>query len=144
MVDLSDTSTAELRAALAEVEASTPTLRIVAAIAVKEGVSQTTLASWFGVERKTIYNWLSRFEDGDPVTAARDADRPGRPRKLDSRDRERLAATLADPPSAHGYEDESWTPRLVQDLLDHRFDVAYSRSSCRRLQAELASDLSDH
>jgi chromosome segregation and condensation protein ScpB len=38
-----------------------PTQRVVAAIAYKNGVTQTELAEWHDIGRRTIYSWLKRL-----------------------------------------------------------------------------------
>ncbi|WP_254765830.1 helix-turn-helix domain-containing protein [Salinilacihabitans rarus] len=133
MGHLDDVTVPELRRALDRVEGKTPTLRLVAAIAYKNGVTQTELADWFGVDRRTIYNWLDRLDRRPLAAAARDERRPGRPRKLTADQRAELEAALEAPPAEAGYDARAWTPALVRRHLRERFDVAYSRASCRRL-----------
>lgn len=139
MGHLRDLSTDDLRDALDRVDGKTPAIRLVAAIAYENGVSQTELATWFGVERKTIYNWLRRFDDAPPAEAARDADRPGRPTKLTSEQRRKAIESIGDDPEAAGYEADEWTPETVAAYLRDRFGVEYSESSCRRLLYEKRS-----
>lgn len=81
---LSDVSIVRLQQALADVDGSVPAMRLIAAIAYKRGVSQTELAEWFDVERKTIYNWMKRFENAPRslAKAAQDSPRPGRPPQI--------------------------------------------------------------
>lgn len=129
-------SVAELQDALDEVEGSKPAQRLVAAIAYKNGVTQTDLAEWFGVERRTIYSWLKRLEDRPLVEAVTDAHRSGRPRKLGENEREHLAEALSGPPIQHGYDAPAWTPALVRDFVREAFDADYSIPSCRRLMKE--------
>ncbi|SEP14334.1 Helix-turn-helix domain-containing protein [Halorientalis persicus] len=52
----------ELQDALDNVDGKKPTQRLLAAIAYKNGVSQTELAEWYDVQRRTIYNWLKRLD----------------------------------------------------------------------------------
>jgi transposase len=136
MGHLDDVTEGELRTALDRVEGRTPTLRLVAAIAYKNGVTQTELADWFGVQRRTIYNWLTRFDDRPIEAAVRDDDRPGRPRKLDPEQQNQLYETLRRPPTDAGRSAEEWTPELVREFVRDRFEVRYSLPSCRRLLNE--------
>lgn len=133
MPTLADTTVEELRSALGAVEGKKPVLRLVAAIAFKHGVTQSALAEWFGVERKTIYNWLSRLEDGDLTEMARDENRPGRPPKLSPDEHQRLEDALHRSPREVGYDAPAWTTTLAGRYLEDVFDVEYSRPSCRRL-----------
>ncbi|SEP30127.1 Helix-turn-helix domain-containing protein [Halogranum amylolyticum] len=60
MDHLDELSVEELQRALNEVEGNKPTQRLTAAIADKNGVTQTELAEWYGMQRRTIYSWLFR------------------------------------------------------------------------------------
>ncbi len=137
MDHLDDITLDELRRALREIEGSTPAQRLTAAIAYKNGVSQTELAEWYGVERRTIYSWLKRLDDDESlVDAVSDEERSGRPRKLDDEQLQRLTETLHAPPTDAGYDATAWSPSLVQRHLEEAFDVNYSLPSCRRLMKE--------
>jgi len=136
MDHLDEISIEELQRALDEVEGKKPTQRLLAAIAYKNGVTQTELAEWYGVQRRTIYNWLKRLE-ADPLDAAvEDARRPGRPRRLSSEQQNELERTLHGAPAEAGYDEGEWTPALVQQFLQDSFDVDYSLPSCRRFMNE--------
>lgn len=126
----------ELRAALDAVEEKKPALRLLAAIAYRNGVTQQELADWLGVERKTIYNWLSRIDPEHIAESVRDEPRPGRPRKLDPGQQEELARALEDTPQEIGFDDDRWTAPVLRDYIQETFDVEYSLPSCRRLLAE--------
>jgi transposase len=140
---LADVPAERLRAALGEVEGKVPTQRLMVALAAKHGVSQTNLAEWYGIERKTVYNWLTRFESANDVAslvaAAKDDPRPGRPRKLSAAELGELRRTLARPPAEAGYDDQEWTPPLLRAHIEEAYDLTYSTSSCRRLLRELDS-----
>lgn len=134
---LSDISVEQLQDALDGVDRKTPAQRLIAAIAYKHGVTQTELAEWFDVERKTIYNWLTRLEERDFDDAVYDEKRPGRPRKLDEEQLAELKHLLHKSPAETGYDVPAWTTELVQTLIRDRFEIEYSRPSCRRLMKEL-------
>jgi transposase len=137
---LDEVTVEELQDALDDVERKKPTQRLLAAIAYKHGVSQTELAEWHGVQRKTIYNWLTRLETQPIDQAVRDGSRSGRPRKLASDQQDRVEETLAGSPADAGYDASAWTPELVRRYLRETFDVEYSRPSCRRLLNEVGVD----
>lgn len=131
-------SVAALQDALDDVEGAKPAQRLLAAIAYKHGVTQTELAAWYGVERRTIYSWLMRLDTDEPLArAVEDEHRSGRPRKLSETERAQLERTLHEPPSAAGYDAPAWTPELVRTYLATHHDVEYSRPSCRRLMKEV-------
>lgn len=132
-------SAGDLRAALSEIDGSRPSRRLIAAVAYRHGISQTELAEWFDVERKTVYNWLSRLEARPDALAdaARDAPRPGRPAKLSDEQRAELARVLGSTPEAAGYDEAEWDPSLVRRHVRREYGVEYSPASCRRLLDEL-------
>ena len=127
----------ELQETLNRVNEKKAAIRVVAAIAYKNGITQSELASWFDVERKTIYNWLTRFETEDFDASIKDQERPGRPRKLTKAELESLKSILHQPPTEAGHASQTWNVSLVQELLEEEFDSEYSRPSCRRLMKEL-------
>lgn len=136
MEHLDDTTIEELQHALDNVDGKNPTKRLLAAIAYKNGISQTELAEWYGVERKTIYNWLTRLESSSLTESVEDDKRSGRNRKLTNSQQEYFKAALHEPPEKHGYDSPAWSPALTQQFLTEEFDVEYSIPSCRRLMKE--------
>jgi transposase len=125
-----------LQEALDEVSDAKPAQRLTAAIAYKNGITQTELAEWYGVQRRTIYSWLKRLKDGPLDQAVTDAPRSGRPRKLTPDQREAFEAALHEPPTEAGYDEPAWTPALVGRFVREAFGVEYSEPSCRRLMKE--------
>lgn len=141
MDHLDEITLEELQQALENVDRKRPTQRLITAIAYKNGVTQTELAEWYGVERRTIYNWLKRLETDDPLDeAVTDASRSGRDRKLSQTQQRAFERAVNEPPDAAGYDARTWTPKLVQQYLEETYGVEYSRPSCRRLLKEARSN----
>ncbi len=46
------------------------TQRLLAAIPYKNGVTQTELAEWYDVQRRTIYSWLNRLDTDESLEQA--------------------------------------------------------------------------
>ena len=137
MDHLDEISVEELQRALNNVEGNKPTQRLTAAIAYKNGVTQTELAEWYGVERRTIYSWLKRLDTDESLEqAVTDAHRSGRKRKLSESQQEEFKQTVHEPPEEVGIDAPAWTPALVQQFLDDTYGVEYSLPSCRRLLKE--------
>lgn len=136
MDHLEEVSLEMLQDALDKVEGKRSTKRLTAAIAYKNGVTQTELAEWYGVQRKTIYNWLTRLDEGDLVESAADEHRSGRDRKLTDTQLEKFQETLQKPPTEVGIDAPAWTSQLVQSYLADGFEADYSIPSCRRLMRE--------
>ena len=137
MDHLNEISVEELQEALGNVDGNKPTQRLLAAIAYKNGVTQTELAEWYDTERKTIYNWLNRLDTDDPLEqAVTDTHRSGRKRKLSQTQQEEFEQTVHDSPQAIGCDVPAWTPALAQEYLAETYGVDYSIASCRRLLKE--------
>jgi len=137
MEHLDEISVEELQDALDNVTEKKPTERLLAAIAYKNGVTQTELAEWYDVQRRTIYSWLERLDTDDPLEqAVSDDKRTGRNRKLSDSEQNEFAETVHEPPAEVGIDAPMWTPALVQEYLAETYDVEYSIPSCRRLLKE--------
>ena len=102
----------------------------------KNGVTQTELSEWYGVQRRTIYSWLQRLETRPLAQAVQDDHHSGRPRKLTDEQQKELEQTLQQPPAEAGIDAPASTPALLTDFLEETFDVDYSLPSCRRLMKE--------
>ncbi len=137
MDHLDEISIEELQRALDNVEAKKPTERLLAAIAYKNGVTQTELAEWHNVQRRTIYSWLKRLDTDESLeSAVSDGTRTGRKRKLSTVQQEKFEDAVHEPPEEVGIDAPAWTPALAQQYLADSFDVEYSIPSCRRLLKE--------
>jgi transposase len=110
--------------------------RLMVAIAYKQGQSPADIEETFGISRKSIYQWLDRFEDRSLEEALYDESKPGRPSKLTDEQREELETTLQKSPEEAGYDVQAWTPQFVQHWLKQHFDVEYTQRHVRRLMDE--------
>ena len=137
MDHLDKISVEELQEALDNVDGKKPTQRLLAAIAYKNGVSQTELAELYDVQRRTIYSWLKRLDTDEPLEqAVSDAHRSGRKRKLSESHQDEFEQTVNEPPEEVGIDAPAWTPALAQGYLEETYGVKYSIPSCRRLLKE--------
>jgi transposase len=137
MDHLDEISVEELQDALDNVEGKKPTQRLLAAIAYKNGITQTELAEWHDTGRRTIYSWLKRLDTDESLEqAVTDAKRTGRNRKLSDSEQQEFENTVHQPPGDVGIDAPAWTPALVQEYLQETYGVDYSIPSCRRLLKE--------
>ena len=137
MDHLDEISVEELQDALANVDGNKPTQRLLAAIAHKNGVTQTELAEWHDTGRRTIYSWLNRLDTDEPLEqAVTDAHRSGRKRKLSEKQQQEFEQTVHESPQEIGYDAPAWTPALAGEFLEETYDIEYSLPSCRRLLKE--------
>lgn len=127
-------SVKELQDALDNVDGNKPTQRLLAAIAYKNGVTQTELAAWHDTGRRTIYSWLKRLDTDESLEqAVTDDKRTGRKRKLSGSEQQNFQETVHEPPEKAGVD----APALAQDYLEETHGVTYSIPSCRRLLKEV-------
>ena len=137
MDHLDEISVEELQDAFDNVEGNKPTQRLLAAIAYKNGVTQTELAEWHDTGRRTIYSWLMRLDTDEPLEqAVSDAHRSGRKRKLSESHQDEFEQTVNEPPEEVGIDAPASTPALAQEYLEETYGVKYSIPSCRRLLKE--------
>ncbi len=137
MDHLDEISVKELQDALDNVDGNKPTQRLLAAIAYKNGVTQTELAEWHDTGRRTIYSWFQRLDTDDSLEqAVTDAHRSGRNRKLSKTQQQEFEQTVHDSPHEIGIDAPAWTPALAQEYLEDTYGVGYSIPSCRRLLKE--------
>jgi len=134
---LDEISVEELQDALDNVDRKKPTQRLLAAIAYKNGVTQTMLAEWHDVQRRTIYSWLKRLDTDESLEqAVADDKRTGRKQKLSESQQKEFEEAVHEPPEEIGIDAPAWTPALVQEFLEETYGVEYSIPSCRRLLKE--------
>jgi len=137
MDHLDEISVDELQEALDKVEGNKPTQRLLAAIAYKNGITQTELAEWHDTGRRTIYSWLMRLDTDEPLEqAVSDGKRSGRNRKLSDSQQSEFEQVVREPPAEVGIDAPAWTPALAQEFLEDTYGVEYSYPSCRRLLKE--------
>lgn len=137
MDHLDEISIEELQDALDNVDGKKPTKRLLAAISYKNGVTQTKLAEWYEVQRRTIYSWLKRLDTDESLEhAVTDAHRSGRKRKLSESEQTEFEEAVHESPEKVGFGAPVWTPVLAQRYLEESYDVEYSIPSCRRLLKE--------
>lgn len=136
MDKLADVDADALRRALEDVESAKAAKRLMVALDYKDDVSVAALTDRYGIPRSTLYYWLDRFEEQSLADAIEDEPRPGRPPRLTDTARESLQTDLATDPTTQGYDEEAWTPELVQRHIEREYGVSYSTGHVRRLLRE--------
>lgn len=107
---LDEISVEELQDALDDVDGNKPTQRLLAAIAYKNGVTQTELAEWYDTNRRTIYNWLMRFDTDKPIEqAVFDDNRSKKGRKPSHSRQKEFEQIVHEPPEEVGINAPVWT-----------------------------------
>ena len=104
---------------------------------VQEGQSPEVVAKALGINRVTIYGWLSRYRQGG--WHALDAKkRGGRKPKLDGKSLQWIYKTVVDKnPLQLKFTYALWTAKMVGELIYQRFGIQLSKASVCRLLGQL-------
>lgn len=104
---------------------------------VQAGESPEIVATGLGINRRTIYRWLSAYHyGGDDALAAKPI--PGAPPKLDSKAMARLSRIVRDKtPQQFKFEYALWTLALIRELISRQFNVRLTEVSVGRLMKRL-------
>ena len=87
------------------------TRRLAIHAVLEEGMAITEVARAHGTDRSTIHRWLVRFrQEGEAGLKRRPV--PGRPRKIESLDADRLTEIVLAPASEFGFERPISGPRV--------------------------------
>ena len=104
---------------------------------VEAGESPEAVAEGLGINRRTMYRWLSAYHyGGEQALAAKPI--PGAPAKLDAKQMGRLSRMIRDKtPLQFKFEYALWTLALIRDLIKGQFGVKLSEVSVGRLMKRL-------
>lgn len=110
--------------------------RLHAILMVAQGMSCRQAAQLLGDSPRTVAYWVKRFE-AEGLSGLADADRPGRPRKLDQRQLQVVETALRSHPSHYGLTGNLWDGKLLSHFIDLQFDVQLGVRQCQRLFRQL-------
>lgn len=112
-------------------------LRLAAIQRIEDGESPEDVAAGLGINRRTIYKWLSSYHyGGEQALKAKSI--PGRPAKLSGKQLEQLATIIRTKnPLQLKFEYALWTLAMVRELIRQRFGVRLSEVSVGRLMKRL-------
>jgi transposase len=104
---------------------------------IEAGESPEAVAAGLGINRRTIYRWLSAFHyGGEDALKAKPI--PGAPRKLSDKQMAKLAKLIREQtPLQLKFEFALWTLAIIRELIRREFDVRLSEVSVGRLMKRL-------
>ena len=113
------------------------TMRIRAVQQIRLGANPEVMAEALGINRATIYDWLARHRAGG-IDALRAKVLHGRPRKVAGKQLKWIydAVTLKNPDQLK-FSFVLWTRKIVQSLIQRKFDIKLSLPSIGRLLKQL-------
>jgi transposase len=104
---------------------------------VEQEYSLHEVARRIGCDASSVMRWRDACVVGG-TDALRAKPIPGRPPRLNAKQKERLVRYLLQGAMAHGYRTELWTTQRIADLIEVKFAVRYHRDHVGRLMHELA------
>lgn len=101
--------------------------------AVRDGQPVAEVASAFGLNIRTVFDWLAKFADGGQ-NALLAKPIPGRPPKISAEEMRWIARAVKDnTPQQFKFEFGLWTLSLIRELINREFCKTLSLESVRRV-----------
>jgi transposase len=100
------------------------------------GRSLNEVARRIGCYASSVMRWRNARRRGG-ARALKVLFSPGRPWKLNAKQRRRLIALLLQGPLAHGYQTNLWTTTRIAELIQRKFGIRYHRAHVGRLMHSL-------
>lgn len=112
----------------------TATVRERAALAAINGMGISTVAVAYGVDRRTVSRWVTKYSDYGGAALTRKVG-SGRPRKLDELTVDELSSIVLKGAIRYGFETELWTVSRLRRVIQDEFHLQLSKNTIwRRLR----------
>jgi transposase len=106
--------------------------RLHAVLMVAQGMSCRAVADLLGDSPRTVAYWVNRFE-AEGLSGLADADRPGRPCRLNEQQLQQIQQALRSSPSEFGLGANLWDGKLLSHFIRQRFGVDLGVRQCQRM-----------
>jgi transposase len=106
--------------------------RLHAVLMVAQGQSCNKVSELLGDSPRAVAYWVNRFE-AEGLSGLADADRPGRPSKLDEQQLRIVEDALRFHPSQYGLEGNLWDGKMLSHFIAQQFEVELGVRQCQRL-----------
>jgi transposase len=110
--------------------------RLHAVLLVAQGLSCTKAASLLGDSPRTVQYWVNRFEQ-EGFAGLADADRPGRPQKLNEQQLAHISETVRGSPRDAGMNTNIWDGKTLSAYINQQYDIELGVRQCQRLFRQL-------
>lgn len=110
--------------------------RLHAILMVAQEMSCRQVAQLLGDSPRTVSYWVRRFET-EGLSGLADADRPGRPSKLNQDQIQSIQRALRSHPSTYGIAGNLWDGKLLSHFIDQQFGIQLGVRQCQRLFRQL-------
>lgn len=102
--------------------------------AVRHGMTKSSVAVAYGVNRKTVTRWLNRYQKGGGNALHRQSG-SGRPRKLECLTEDELLEIVIAGAMKFGFETDLWTVGRLRRVIADEFQITVSKNTVwRRLR----------
>lgn len=106
--------------------------RLHAILMVAQDLSCRQVAQLLGDSPRTVAYWVKRFE-AEGLSGLADADRPGRPSKLNEEQVQSIERALRSDPSEYGLTGNLWDGKILSHFIDQQFGIQLGVRQCQRL-----------
>ena len=106
--------------------------RLHAILMVAQGMSCRKVAQMLGDSPRTVAYWVQRFE-AEGLSGLADADRSGRPSRLNEQQLQLIEEALRSDPSQYGLTGNLWDGKLLSHFISQEFGVKLGVRQCQRL-----------
>ena len=110
--------------------------RLHAILMVAQGMSCHQVARLLGDAPRTVAYWVKRFES-EGLSGLADADRPGRPRRLNEQQIQQIDAALRASPADYGLTGNLWDGKLLSQFIRRHFGIELGVRQCQRIFRQL-------
>lgn len=110
--------------------------RLHAILLVAQGMSGRQAAQLLGDSPRTVAYWVQRFE-AEGLAGLADADRPGRPRKLNQNQLYQIEQALRKFPFEVGLSVNLWDGKALSAYIKQKFGIQLGVRQCQRLFRQL-------
>ena len=110
--------------------------RLHAILLVAQGMSSRQAAQLLGDSPRTVAYWVQRFET-EGLAGLADADRPGRPQRLDQNQLYQIEQALRKTPLEVGLSVNLWDGKALSAYIKQDFGIQLGVRQCQRLFRQL-------
>lgn len=110
--------------------------RLHAILLVAQGMTCPEVAARFGDSVRAVQRWVRRFEE-EGFAGLAEADRPGRPGRLNEKQLKEIERVLRASPRQAGMEVNLWDGKTLSAFIKKRFTISLQVRQCQRLFNQL-------
>lgn len=110
--------------------------RLHAVLLVAQGLSCAKAAALLGDSPRAVQYWVNRFEK-EGLAGLADADRPGRPQKLNELQLDHISEAVRGSPRDAGMSTNIWDGKTLSAYIKQQYDLELGVRQCQRLFRQL-------